>query len=191
MNVLIVGVGGQGTLLASKVLGNLAISSGFDIKVSEVHGMAQRGGSVVTHVRWGEKIHSPLVDIGNADIIIAFEKLEAFRWIPYLKKNGKMLINTQEINPMPVILGAAEYPQEIIYGIRAKGIDVTELDALALAKEAGSAKAVNIVLLGLLANILDFSEDQWQKALEATVKPKLIELNRKAFALGRACVVKI
>ena len=134
-NIMIVGVGGQGSLLASKMLGKLLLSQGFDVKVSEVHGMSQRGGSVVTYVRYGEKVYSPIIDKGTADFIISFEKLEAARWVPYLKKGGKIIMSTQEIDPMPVIIGAAQYPENLVEKMQAAGADVDAIDALDLAMQ--------------------------------------------------------
>ena len=185
-NIMIVGVGGQGTLLASRVLGNAIISKGFDVKVSEVHGMSQRGGSVVTYVKYGESVSSPIIDKGEADVILAFERLEALRALPYLKKGGIMIVNDRAINPMPVITGAAEYPDGIIETIK-KSANVINIDALALAEQAGSSKAVNIVLIGILSNYFDFSEEDWMAALEACVPTKFLDLNKKAFDLGREC----
>lgn len=184
-NIMIVGVGGQGTLLASRIIGNAIISEGFDVKVSEVHGMSQRGGSVVTYVRYGEQVSSPIIDEGEADVILAFERLEALRALPYLKKGGKIIVNDRAINPMPVITGAAEYPEGIIEELKTKA-DVISVDALELANEAGNIKAVNVVLLGILSNSFDFDEDVWQRSLEMSVPEKFLELNKKAFALGRA-----
>lgn len=185
INILIVGVGGQGTLLASVFLGNLALQSGYDVKLSEVHGMAQRGGSVVTHVKISEnKIGSPLIEEGGADAIVAFELLEAYRWTHYLKKGGKMYVNNNEINPMPVIIGAAEYPANIKEYLRDKTGSVMTFDALAIAERCGSAKAVNTVLLGALAKDLPFSEELWMDVIEQNVKPKFAELNKKAFKEG-------
>lgn len=184
-NIMIVGVGGQGSLLASKLLGRLLMNEGYDVKVSEVHGMSQRGGSVVTYVRYGDKVYSPVVDEGEADYIISFEILEAARWLPYLKRNGKIVTSTQQIDPMPVITGAAQYPADLAKKIKATGADVDAFDALALAEEAGSSKAVNIVLMGRISNYFDFSEEVWLKAIEECVPPKFLELNKKAFALGR------
>ncbi len=184
-NIMIVGVGGQGSLLASKLLGRLLITRGFDVKVSEVHGMSQRGGSVVTYVRYGDKVYSPVIDKGEADAIVSFELLEAARWTEYLKKDGRIICNTQKINPMPVITGAAEYPAGLEEKMRAAGIDLDAIDALSLAEEAGSAKAVNLVLMGRLARRLDFSDEAWEKAIEESVPPKFIELNKKAFHLGK------
>lgn len=184
-NIMIVGVGGQGSLLASKLLGRLLLSHGYDIKVSEVHGMSQRGGSVVTYVRFGDKVYSPVIDKGEADFIVSFELLEAARWTEYLKPGGKIIANTQQINPMPVITGAMTYPEDLEGKMRAAGLDLSALDALSLAEEAGSAKAVNIVLMGKLSNYFDFSEQQWLEAIEKSVPPKFLELNQKAFMLGR------
>ena len=164
-NVMIVGVGGQGSLLASKLLGRLLLSKGYDIKVSEVHGMSQRGGSVVTYVRFGEKVYSPVIDKGEADFIVSFELLEAARWTAYLKPGGKIITNTQQINPMPVIIGAAQYPENLLEKMAAAGLDVDALDALSLAEQAGSSKAVNIVLMGHLSRYFDFTEEEWLNAL--------------------------
>ena len=185
-NVMIVGVGGQGTLLASKLLGRLLLKKGYDVKVSEVHGMSQRGGSVVTYVRYGEKVYSPVVDKGEADFIISFEMLEAARWVEYLKKGGTIVTNTQEINPMPVIIGAAEYPQNLAEKIAEKGINIEAFDALSLAEEAGTSKAVNLVLLGRISKYFDFTDEEWMDAIEKSVPAKFLELNKKAFAMGKA-----
>lgn len=183
--IMIVGVGGQGSLLASKLMGNVLMAQGFDVKVSEVHGMAQRGGSVVTYVSYGDQVYSPVITQGEADAIVSFEKLEAARWLPFLKKGGRLIVSDQQISPMPVITGAAEYPADILEKIRAKGVFVTSLDALALAQEAGSAKAVNVVLIGVLSAMLDFPAKVWQQAIAQTVPPKSLQLNQKAFELGR------
>ena len=184
-NVMIVGVGGQGTLLASKLLGRLLLKKGYDVKVSEVHGMSQRGGSVVTYVRYGEKVYSPVIEKGEADIIISFEQLESARWLPYLKKGGTIVTNTQEINPMPVIIGAAEYPQNLAEKIAEKGINIEAFDALSLAEEAGTSKAVNLVLLGRISKYFDFTDEEWMDAIEKSVPAKFLELNKKAFSLGK------
>ena len=184
-NVMIVGVGGQGSLLASKLLGKLLLTKGYDIKVSEVHGMSQRGGSVVTYVRFGDKVYSPVIDKGQADFIVSFELLEAARWTEYLKKNGKIITNMQQINPMPVIIGAAEYPENLVEKMRDSGIDIDAIDALSLALEAGSPKAVNMVLMGKLSKYFDITEEEWLKAIEESVPEKFLEMNKKAFSLGR------
>ncbi len=183
-NVMIVGVGGQGSLLASKLLGRLLIDEGYDVKVSEVHGMSQRGGSVVTYVRFGEKVYSPIITEGEADFIISFEKLEAARYAKYLNKDGLIVVNTQQIDPMPVIIGAAEYPADVLDELTAKGLKVEALDALTLAEQAGSSKAVNIVLMGKVAKQFGIDYDKWVAAIENTVAPKFVEMNKKAFDLG-------
>lgn len=185
-NVMIVGVGGQGSLLASKLLGYLLLNEGYDVKVSEVHGMSQRGGSVVTYVRFGEKVYSPIIDKGEADFIVSFEKLEAARYLEYLKPDGRIVVNTQEIDPMPVITGAMEYPTDLIEKMAAKGATVDAMDCLSLANEAGSSKAVNLVLMGRLSKYFDIPEEKWFQAIEACVPAKFLEMNKKAFALGRA-----
>ena len=184
-NIMIVGVGGQGSLLASKLLGRILLTKGYDIKVSEVHGMSQRGGSVVTYVRYGDKVYSPVIDKGQADYIVSFELLEAARWTEYLKPNGKIIVNTQQINPMPVIIGAAQYPQDLVGKMKESGLDVDAFDALSLAEQAGSTKAVNIVLMGHLSRYFDFSEEEWLEAIEKSVPAKFLELNKNAFTLGR------
>ncbi len=184
-SIMIVGVGGQGSLLASKLLGHLLLSQGFDVKVSEVHGMSQRGGSVVTYVRYGSRVYSPVIDRGEADFIVSFELLEAARWLPYLKKDGQIVTNTQQIDPMPVITGAAEYPGDLVAKIQAAGARIDAMDCLSLAEKAGSAKAVNIVLLGRLSHYFDLPEEAWMASLEANVPAKFLEMNKKAFALGK------
>ena len=184
-NIMIVGVGGQGSLLASKLLGHLLLEEGYDVKVSEVHGMSQRGGSVVTYVRFGEKVYSPIIDKGEADVIVSFEKLEAARYAEYLKPGGRIVVNTQQIDPMPVIIGAAAYPEDLIEKMEALGIQVDAMDCVALAEEAGSVKAVNIVLMGRLSRYFDIPVEKWQQAISECVPPRFIELNQKAFLLGR------
>ncbi len=183
-NIMIVGVGGQGSLLASKLLGRLLTDEGYDVKVSEVHGMSQRGGSVVTYVRYGSKVYSPIIDMGEADFIVSFEKLEGARYTKYLAENGRIIVNTQEIDPMPVITGAMEYPSEILGKLREMNVNVDAIDALSLAEQAGSAKAVNIVLMGRLARYLSISREKWKEAIAAIVNKKFIEVNEKAFDLG-------
>jgi len=185
-NIMIVGVGGQGSLLASKLLGNLLVSEGYDVKVSEVHGMSQRGGSVVTYVRFGDRVYSPIIDKGEADFIVSFEKLEAVRYAPFLKKGGTIIVNSQEIDPMPVITGAAEYPHDALEHLQNAGICVDCMDALTPALEAGSSKATNIVLMGRLSKSLGIEKEKWIDALRRTVAPKFVEMNIKAFELGRA-----
>ena len=183
-NIMIVGVGGQGSLLASKLLGKLLLTEGYDVKVSEVHGMSQRGGSVVTYVRYGDRVCSPVIDKGEADFIVSFELLEAARWTEYLRTNGKIVTNTQQINPMPVITGAAEYPERLVDKMRTAGFDVDAFDALSLAEQAGSSKAVNLVLMGRLSKYFDFSKEAWLNAIEVSVPAKFLQMNKKAFELG-------
>ena len=183
-NIMIVGVGGQGTLLASRILGNVAIKQGYDVKVSEVHGMSQRGGSVVTYVKYGDKVYSPVVAEGDADIIMSFEELEALRWLSYLKLDGTILCNTQKLDPMPVITGACEYPKGVLDTIEKKGAKVVRVDALDMALKSGNAKAVNVVLIGVLASQMDIDKDVWIKVIEETVPAKFLEINKKAFESG-------
>ncbi len=183
-NLMIVGVGGQGTLLASKLLGKLLVSEGYDVKVSEVHGMSQRGGSVVTYVKFGEKVYSPVITEGEADYIVSFEKIEAARYLSCLSNKGKIIVNNQEIDPMPVITGAAVYPTDVLEKVKESGVFVDEMNALDLAESAGSAKAVNIVLMGRLARYLGIDREKWVKAIEETVPAKTKEMNLKAFELG-------
>ena len=183
-NVMIVGVGGQGSLLASKLLGAVLIEEGYDVKVSEVHGMSQRGGSVVTYVRFGDKVYSPIITKGEADYILSFEKLEAARFAPYLKVGGEIIVNTQQIDPMPVIIGSCAYPSEILGELKNKGVKIDETDALSVAEKAGSAKAVNIVLLSRFAKKFSIPYEKWIAAIEKTVAPKFVEMNKKAFELG-------
>lgn len=184
-NIMIVGVGGQGSLLASKLLGHLLLTQGFDVKVSEVHGMSQRGGSVVTYVRYGDKVASPVIDEGEADFIVSFEVLESARWLPYLRTGGQIVTNTQQIDPMPVVTGAMSYPENLVEKMREAGAKVDAMDCVSLAREAGSVKAVNLVLLGRLSHYFDFPVDVWQKAIEECVPGKFLEMNRRAFELGR------
>ncbi|MBQ3457642.1 MAG: indolepyruvate oxidoreductase subunit beta [Synergistaceae bacterium] len=185
-NIMIVGVGGQGSVLASKLLGHLLTSQGHDVKVSEVHGMSQRGGSVVTYVRYGDKVYSPVIDKGQADFIVSFELLEAARWLGYLAPDGQIVTSTQQLDPMPVLTGAMSYPENLLYELTKSGAKVDALDCLKLAEEAGSSKAVNLVLLGRLSHYFtDIPEEAWQDAINACVPQKFIELNRKAFDLGK------
>ena len=183
-SALLVGVGGQGAILTAKVLVNGLMKAGYDVKMSEVHGMSQRGGSVVTYVRYGKKVYSPIIDKGEADFVLSFELLEAARWAEYLKEGGVLLTNTQKVNPMPVITGAAEYPKALEEKLTALPIRLDAMDALGLALKAGSAKAVNLVLLGRLSRYFHFTDEQWQDAIEKSVPAKFLELNKKAFALG-------
>ncbi len=183
--IMIVGVGGQGSLLSSRLLGNVLLAQGYDVKVSEVHGMSQRGGSVVTYVKYGDKVYSPVIEKGEADAVISFELLEAARSLPFLKKGGKLITSIQQIDPMPVITGAAKYPEDLEAKLKAAGVELVAVDALSLAEQAGTAKASNVVLMGVLASRMDYPEELWQKALEQCVPAKFLELNKKAFELGR------
>ncbi|MBQ4290312.1 MAG: indolepyruvate oxidoreductase subunit beta, partial [Clostridia bacterium] len=179
----IVGVGGQGSLLASRILGNVLVRAGYDVKLSEVHGMSQRGGSVVTYVKYGPVVYSPIVGPGEADLILGFEQLEAARWISYLKPGGQIVTSTQRIDPMPVITGAARYPEGLLEEIREKA-NLIALDALSLARQAGTEKAVNVVLIGVLAAQTEIPKEQWIAALKETVPPRFLEMNLSAFDLG-------
>lgn len=183
-SILIVGVGGQGTLLASKIMGNVFMEKG-DIRVGEVHGMSQRGGSVVTYVKYGERVYSPLIDKGEADMILSFEPLEAARWLPYLKKGGVVITGTDRIDPMPVISGKAKYPEDIEEKIKDLGVKLVSVDAGALALQAGSPKAVNTVLLGVASLFLDAPQQAWESAISASVPQSFVDINIKAFGLGR------
>ncbi|MCI9490136.1 MAG: indolepyruvate oxidoreductase subunit beta [Dorea sp.] len=182
-NIMIVGVGGQGTLLTSRILGGLAIAGGYDVKLSEVHGMAQRGGSVVTFVRYGEKVAEPVVEEGQADVIIAFEQLEALRYAHFLKKDGALIINDWKIDPMPVVTGAAQYPEHIIENLKEK-YKVYTVNATEEAKKLGNSRVFNLIVLGIAAQHMDFSKEQWYNVIEHTVPQKTIEINKKAFDVG-------
>ena len=183
-DIILSGVGGQGILSIATVIGKAALTEGLHIKQAEVHGMSQRGGSVVTYVRYGDKEYSPIIQKGQADLILVFEQLEAARWLPYLKVGGKIIANNQKIDPMPVITGAAVYPDGVLDAVRATGADLIELDALSLAVKAGSAKAVNVVLIGVMASHMDIAYDVWTDAIRKTVPEKFLEMNLKAFDYG-------
>jgi len=183
-SILIVGVGGQGTLLASRVLGNLFVDLGYDVKISEVHGMAQRGGSVVTHVRYGTKVYSPLIEPGTADILLAFEKMEALRWIHFLKPDGRAIINSQEIEPMSVIMGTYAYPKDLEGRILKACAGTVFFDALSVAQELGNVRVANTALIGVLARLMDVAPEAWEKAIKAVVPPKTVDINLKAFRRG-------
>lgn len=185
LNVVIVGVGGQGSLLASRVLGHIAIGAGLDVKVSEVHGMSQRGGSVITYVRMAPKVYAPLIEQKGADYVLALEEMEALRALPYLKPGGTMIVNTQQILPMPVITGAAEYPQNVVETLR-QTAEVVAIDALPLAREAGNERAVNTVLVGALAKRLSWPKQLWLDALTLNVPERFRKANLAAFEIGYA-----
>ena len=182
-NIMIVGVGGQGTLLTSRILGGLAIEAGYDVKLSEVHGMAQRGGSVVTFVRYGENVYEPIVEEGQADVIIAFERLEALRYAHFLKKGGALIVNDWRIDPMPVVTGVAEYPENIIENLKEK-YNVYSVNATEEAKKLGNSRVFNLIVLGVAAQHMDFTQQQWATVIKNTVPPKTVELNIKAFNAG-------
>ena len=185
-NIMMVGVGGQGSLLASRILGGVALKLNYDVKASEVHGMSQRGGSVVTYLKYGDKVYSPVICKGEADIILAFEQLEALRWLPYLKKDGLMITSTHKVNPAPVISGAIEYPKDIVKTIADTGIRVIDVDAFSLATQAGTDKAANVVIIGILAKIMKDSidKDVYIEALREEINPRLFDVNLAAFNLG-------
>lgn len=183
-NIMIVGVGGQGTLLTSRILGGLAIGAGYDVKLSEVHGMAQRGGSVVTFVRYGDHVAEPVIEEGTADVLIAFEQLEALRYAHFLKKDGALICNTQKINPMTVVVGSAEYPEDILDNL-AKAYKLFPVDAMEEAKKLGNSRVFNLIVLGMTSNHMDFTIDQWHEVIKNTVPPKTVEINLKAFDIGR------
>jgi indolepyruvate ferredoxin oxidoreductase beta subunit len=182
-NIMIVGVGGQGTLLTSRILGGLTINAGFDVKLSEVHGMAQRGGSVVTFVRYGEMVTEPIVEEGQADVLIAFERLEALRYAHYLKKDGVLIVNDFRIDPMSVVIGKATYPENILEELSEK-YKVLKVDAMAEAKKIGNQRVFNIIVLGVAAQHMDFTKEDWFTVIENTVPPKTVEINKKAFEVG-------
>ena len=182
-NIMIVGVGGQGTLLTSRILGNLAVHAGFDVKLSEVHGMAQRGGSVVTFVRYGEQVAEPIVEEGCADVLIAFEKLEALRYLHFLKEDGVVIVNDWRIDPITVVTGAAEYPEGILETLGAARKTVV-VEATKKAVEMGVPKAFNVVVLGAAARYMGFEKEDWLHVIEATVPPKTVEVNQRAFEAG-------
>ena len=182
-NIMIVGVGGQGTLLTSRILGGITVAAGYDVKLSEVHGMAQRGGSVVTFVRYGESVAEPIVEEGCADVLIAFEKLEAMRYAHFLKKDGAIVVNDHRIDPITVVTGAAQYPENIIENLE-KEYNVYKVNAMEEALKLGNSKVFNIIVLGVAAKHMDFSKEDWLSVIEKTVPAKTVEINKKAFLLG-------
>jgi indolepyruvate ferredoxin oxidoreductase beta subunit len=182
-NIMIVGVGGQGTLLTSRILGALTIQAGYDVKLSEVHGMAQRGGSVVTFVRYGDKVNEPIVEEGQADVLIAFERMEALRYAHFLKEGGAVVVNDYRIDPMPVVIGAAKYPENIMEDL-GRHHRVFRVDAMEEAKNLGNSRVFNIIVLGVAAQHMNFSKEEWLKVIEDTVPAKTVEINKKAFEIG-------
>ena len=184
-NIMIVGVGGQGTLLTSRILGGITRAAGYDVKISEVHGMAQRGGSVVTYVRYGEKVAEPIVEEGQADVLIAFERLEALRYAHFLKKDGVMIVNDQRMDPMTVAVGLAQYPENIIETLKEKH-DVVVVDAQKMALEIGNSRVFNTIIIGVAAKRMDFEKEAWLKVIEETVPAKTVDINKQAFEAGYA-----
>lgn len=182
-NIMIVGVGGQGTLLTSRILGGMTVAAGYDVKLSEVHGMAQRGGSVVTFVRYGEKVAEPIVEEGQADVLIAFERLEAMRYAHFLKKDGVIIVNDWRIDPITVVTGVAKYPDHIIEDLE-KNYKVLKINAMEEAKKLGNVKTFNVIVLGMAARHMDFDKETWLEVIEKTVPPKTVEINKKAFLAG-------
>lgn len=182
-NIMIVGVGGQGTLLTSRILGGVMLSGGYEVKLSEVHGMAQRGGSVVTFVRYGYRVNEPIVEEGQADVLIAFERLEAMRYAHFLKKDGVLIVNDTRIDPMPVVMGAAEYPENIIETLSEK-YKVVSMDAKSEAIKLGNSRVFNTIILGVAAQSMDFDKEMWIETIKKTVKPKTIDINITAFEYG-------
>ena len=182
-NIMIVGVGGQGTLLTSRILGKLATRAGYDVKLSEVHGMAQRGGSVVTFVRYGDNVAEPIVEEGQADVLIAFERLEALRYIHFLKKDGSVIVNDWRIDPITVVTGVAQYPENIIRTLKEKRNTIV-VEATEEAKKLGAPRTFNVIVLGAAAKYMGFDKEEWLDVIETTVPPKTIEINKKAFEIG-------
>ena len=182
-NIMIVGVGGQGTLLTSRVLGGIITAAGYDVKLSEVHGMAQRGGSVVTFVRYGDKVYEPIVEEGKADVLIAFERLEALRYAHFLKKDGVLIVNDQRIDPMTVVTGVATYPENIIEDL-SKKYNVIKVNAMDEAKKLGNTRVFNTIIVGVAAKHMDFKKEQWLEVIEKTVPQKTVDINKAAFEVG-------
>ncbi|MDY2965222.1 MAG: indolepyruvate oxidoreductase subunit beta [Megasphaera massiliensis] len=186
-SILLVGVGGQGTILASKILTTGLIENGYDVKMSEVHGMSQRGGSVSTQVRFGEKVYSPIIGEGTADILVSFEEMEAARYAKFLKQDGKMVVNTYRIPSMPILSGAKTYPENIIEKLAEK-VSTMSLDATKIAADLGNPKSANIVLLGALIKALGMTDIDWKDIIARTVKPNFVEINKQAFDAGFAAI---
>ena len=183
-DILIAGVGGQGTILTGRIIASLAISEGLDVKTAETHGMAQRGGSVITHVRIGEKVYSPLIPQGDGDALLSFEKLEALRWLPFLSPSGTVIVNTQELDPLPVLTGETEYSSEILEEIESKVRRLIAVDALSIDPVSKNARMVNTFLLGILATTMEVEKEKWLKVMEQEIKAKLVYINKQAFEAG-------
>jgi len=187
-SILLVGVGGQGTILASKLLTIGLMEMGYDVKMSEIHGMAQRGGAVSSQVRYGEKVQSPVIELGDADILVSFEKMEAVRWLEYLKPSGNVIVNDLEINSTPILTGEAEYPKQAIAEIEKAGIPVSVVNATAAAEKLGNPKVMNVILLGATVRQMDLAGVDWEKIIRGNVPEKLAELNVNAFRTGMELV---
>ena len=187
-NILLLGVGGQGTILASKLLTLGLMEEGYDVKMSEIHGMSQRGGSVSSQVRYGEKVWSPVIEKGSADMIVSFEKMEALRWLEYLKKDGKVVVNNHEMMPMPVIMGKADYSPDIIKEMQDNCKDVTVVNATEEAVKLGNGKVMNIILLGTIIKAMGLEDIDWNKIVRENVKPAFVEDNLKAIQVGMSLV---
>lgn len=183
-DILIAGVGGQGTILTGRVIAALAINEGLDVKTAETHGMAQRGGSVITHARLGEKVYSPLIPQGDGDILLSFEKVEALRWLPFLNPSGTVIVNTQQLEPMPVLTGTMEYPTGIRKEIESKAARLIEVDALSHEPVKQNSRMVNTFLLGILARIMPFKKEKWLRVMEQTIKARLVDINKQSFEAG-------
>ena len=183
-DILIAGVGGQGTILTGRVIASLAIEEGLDVKTAETHGMAQRGGSVITHVRIGNKVYSPLIPQGDGDILLSFEKMEALRWLPYLSPAGTVIVNTQELEPLPVLTGQSDYTSGILEELESKVKRLIAVDALSIEPVSKNPKMVNTFLLGILAQIMPFEKEKWLKVLEQEIKAKLVDINKQSFEAG-------
>ncbi|MEA4901610.1 indolepyruvate oxidoreductase subunit beta [Desulfitobacterium sp.] len=182
-SILLVGVGGQGTILASKLLTMGLMEAGYDVKMSEIHGMSQRGGSVSSQVRYGDKVESPVIEIGGADMLVSFEKMEALRWLEYLKPEGKVVVNDYEIASMPIIIGKADYPTGIIEELSGK-VQTTVIDAAKHAEELGNPKVMNVILLGMIIQSMKLNDINWAKIIIDNVKPQFVDLNLKALEVG-------
>jgi indolepyruvate ferredoxin oxidoreductase beta subunit len=182
-SIILVGVGGQGTILASKLLTTGLMEAGYDVRMSEIHGMSQRGGSVSSQVRYGEKVESPVIELGGADILVSFEKMEALRWLEYLKPEGKVVVNDCQLNSMPILNGKAEYPEGIIEELESK-VPTAVIDAIGKAKKLGNEKVANIILLGALVKKMGLESINWEKIISENVKVKFIDINLKAFNMG-------
>ncbi len=187
-NILFTGVGGQGILLASELTAYAQLDAGFDVKKSEVHGMAQRGGSVEAHLRYGERVYSPLIEPGTADILVAFEIMEAGRYLPFLHKDSAVVVNTQKILPPAVAMGKAAYPEDILDELTSRGIKVVAIDAFAVAKEVGELRTANVAMVGAMSNFLAVNKQVFLDVIDTRVKEAFREVNKQAFEAGRALV---